>query len=154
VTRLHVGRDGTQLLRDSWNKSNADLFEGSESLPRAQRRDSLALAGRLPPTLRYRVPSTWTTTAGFGDVYRRRIAAPSPPVASRIRALTPLFRTRSESTARSTHPALGRGARVLREGVAAGLSLRQQSVGANYRQAARSGGAAAGPRGHAPIPIF
>jgi len=68
-----------------------DLFEGGESLPEPSA-EITALAGRLPPTVRFGT-STWTYDGWFGDVYRRRYRGPQP--ASRLEeyARYPLFRT-------------------------------------------------------------
>ena len=68
-----------------------DLFEGSESLPEPSA-EITALAGRLPPTVRFGT-STWTYDGWFGDVYRRRYRGPQPAGRLEEYARYPLFRT-------------------------------------------------------------
>jgi len=68
-----------------------DLFEGSESLPEPSA-EITALAGRLPPTVRFGT-STWTYDGWFGDVYHRRYRGPQPAKRLEEYARYPLFRT-------------------------------------------------------------
>ncbi len=68
-----------------------DLFEGSESLPEPGV-ELTALAGRLPPTVRFGT-STWTYDGWSGDVYHRRYRGPEPARRLEEYVRYPLFRT-------------------------------------------------------------